>query len=183
MIDGGGTTVYSYDQEGQLSSEDGLWLDDTVNYRRFMYTESAPALTKSVAFICVIALCLVVSSDLPSNATPNELPNVNSSANISPFYRSINDVDLFFKTNKIPAEGQEIKNQSMDYYFVMAHPYSGMDTTDLYCFVKRGRGWAMFLKAFLWKAPFAGDVKFKVDGEFVNVICKDKVVLKVNPQK
>lgn len=32
MVDGIGTTTYTYDQVGQLSSERGLWPDDTVNY-------------------------------------------------------------------------------------------------------------------------------------------------------
>jgi len=34
MVDGIGTTVYSYDAAGQLLSEGGLWPDDTVS---FMY--------------------------------------------------------------------------------------------------------------------------------------------------
>jgi YD repeat-containing protein len=32
MIDGVGTTAYTYDQVGQLLSEGGLWPNDTVNY-------------------------------------------------------------------------------------------------------------------------------------------------------
>jgi RHS repeat-associated protein len=32
MVDGIGTTAYSYDKVGQLLSEGGLWPDDTVNY-------------------------------------------------------------------------------------------------------------------------------------------------------
>jgi YD repeat-containing protein len=32
MVDGIGTTVYAYDGVGQLLSEDGPWVDDTVIY-------------------------------------------------------------------------------------------------------------------------------------------------------
>ena len=32
MVDGVGTTRYSYDNVGQLLSEDGPWNDDTVSY-------------------------------------------------------------------------------------------------------------------------------------------------------
>jgi hypothetical protein len=32
MVDGVGTTAYSYNEVGQLLSEAGPWLGDTVNY-------------------------------------------------------------------------------------------------------------------------------------------------------
>lgn len=57
----------------------------------------------------------------------------------------------------------------------------GVDTTDLYCFVKHAERWTMFLNAFLWKTPRKQDIEFKISGEFIDVICKGAVVLKLSP--
>ena len=97
------------------------------------------------------------------------------------FFKTNEDIKAYFDKNGIPVEVKEIQAKKEKYYFVLAYPYSGIDTTDLYCFVKGDAGWGMFLKAFLWKTPFKEDVKFKLDGDFVDVLCKSIVVLKINP--
>ena len=148
-----------------------------------MRTKPIATLNRYIVFIWVTAICLGLSFHFLLNAMPIETQDSDLSANVRPFYKSIKDIDLFFTGKKIPIETKEVSNNSTDFYFVTAHPYSGIDTTDLYCFVRRGNGWAMFIKAFLWETPFAKDIKFKPDGEFINVICKDRLILKLNPQK
>jgi len=111
-----------------------------------------------------------------------DLPNPNVPLNVPGFCRSTNDIRAYFDQQGVPVELKEAKGKSESYCFVLAYPYSGIDTTDLYCFVQRGEGWVMFLKAALWKTPH-GSVEFKSDGDFMNVVCNGAVVLKLNPPR
>ena len=90
---------------------------------------------------------------------------------------------MFFDKNDIPSDGKLIESKTKKYYFILAKPYSGVDTTDLYCYVRRGDRWVLFLNAFLWKTPFKEDIDFKVEGDFVNVICKGVTILKLDTPK
>lgn len=93
------------------------------------------------------------------------------------------DIKDYFDKQSIPSTLEKIETEHEIYIFVKAHPYSGLDITDLYCFVKRHDRWAMFLRASLWKTPFDKDIAFKEDGSFIDVSCKGAVVLKINPPK
>jgi hypothetical protein len=112
---------------------------------------------------------------------PTELPP--STLQGSQYFHAVKDIKAYFDQQGVPVEVRELSGKAESYCFVMAHPYSGIDTTDLYCFVKRGERWGMFLKAFLWKTPFKEDVSFRLDADFVDVICKGDIVLKINPPK
>ena len=87
----------------------------------------------------------------------------------------------YFDQRGVPVDVNEVLGKQQHYCFVKAYPYSGVDTTDLYCFVKRSDRWVLCLQAFLWKTPRKEDVQFAVRDEFVDVVSKGRVVLKLNP--
>ena len=132
-----------------------------------------------VAFILAVLLSLGINGHSQTNTMSKELPS--SALQVPQYFRAVKDVKAYFDQQGVPIELKEVSGKTETYCFITAHPYSGVDTTDLYCFVKRGERWGIFLKAFLWKTPFKEDVEFKLDGDFVDVICRATVVLKINP--
>jgi hypothetical protein len=84
-----------------------------------------------------------------------------------------------------------MQTKDRSYCFVMAHRLFGRsncvtfdplwcaDTTDFYCFVKTDNGWVPFLKAHAKGLPW--ELDFQAEGNFINVINKNSVVLKLNP--
>jgi hypothetical protein len=131
--------------------------------------------------LLVLGVLLAVGMDCHSQsiATPKGLPWY--TLNVPKFFPTVQAIKLYFDQQGVPAELAQVKGTSHTYCFVTAHPYSGIDTTDLYCFVKRDEKWEEFLKAYLFRTPFQQDVQFKTDGDFVDVLCKGIVSLKINP--
>jgi hypothetical protein len=115
----------------------------------------------------------MMAKDLPNPAEPFDVPR---------FFTSTNAIKTHFETNGVPTELKQTQSKSETYCFVLACPYSGVDSIDLYCFVRSGEGWAMFLKAYLWKTR-PGTVELKPNGNFVDVLRDDEVILKINPPK
>ena len=130
----------------------------------------------------LVVLCASWNACSPSKAMAKDLPDPNVPLNVPGFCRSTNDIKMYFDQHGVPVEIRGAKGKTESYCFVLASPYSGMDTTDLYCYVKAGEGWLIFLQATLWKTGPAS-VDFKADGDFMNVLRNDSVVLKINPPK
>ena len=98
-------------------------------------------------------------------------------------FRTIGDIKQFFSVEKYAAEFKQVEGKADSYFFVLASPYD-IVATDVYCFVKRHSNWHMFIKAHLFDTPgFDEKVKFQVDGDFVDVVCKGVVIIKLNAPK
>jgi hypothetical protein len=98
-------------------------------------------------------------------------------------FATITNVEEYFKSQDCPIGIVEFQGRDERYLFVKAYPYSGIDTTDLYCFVKRNQRWTIFAKAFLWKTPSKDDVSFRENGDSVEVYSKGVLTLKLRPIK
>ena len=144
-----------------------------------MYCKHIIDSLKRLSFLLCILLVSGISGQSQTNTMSKELPS--SAVQVPQYFRAVKDIKAYFDQQGVPTELNELQNGAETYCFITAHPYSGVDTTDLYCFVKRGERWGLFLKAFLWKTPFKENVEFKTDGDFIDIICKGIVVLKINP--
>jgi hypothetical protein len=113
------------------------------------------------------------SQDLPKNLEKSGVPR---------FCKSTNEISGYFKEKGVPVEIKEIQGKNENFCFVLAYPYSGVDTADLYCYVKSGEGWGLFLTATLSNSG-PNSIEIKPEGDFMDVICRGVVVLKVNPPK
>lgn len=142
-------------------------------------TSSLSLIVRLAGLVVVLCVCYALAN---TNIMSKDLPNPNVPLNVPGFCRSTNDIKAYFDQQGVPVELKEAKGKYETYCFVLAYPYSGIDTTDLYCFVQRGEGWLMFLKAALWKTRH-GTVEFKSDGDFMNIVRDGAVVLKLNPPK
>ena len=134
----------------------------------------------------ILILCMPIIYGVNTYSQTNiMLTGVTSSSALegSQYFNASRDIKAYFSQQGIPAELKELLGRTESYCFVTAHPYSGLDTTDLYCFVKQGERWRMFLKAFLWKTHRKEDVEFRVHGDLVEVVRKGVVVLAINPPK
>jgi hypothetical protein len=111
-------------------------------------------------------------------------------------FSSVDDIQTRFEerlSNRqgIPLYLKEIQTKDRSYCFIMAHRLLGRsncvtfdplwcaDTTDFYCFVKTKDGWVPFLKAHAKGLPW--DLDFQAEGNFIDVMSKSAVVLKLNP--
>jgi hypothetical protein len=138
-------------------------------------------LKRFVYLLGISAIFLISPTGYSQTVTSKALAS--GAIEVPRYLHTTNEIGAYFDQHHVPAELSEVRGKNENYCFVLAHPYSGVDTTDLYCFVKAGDGWGMLLKTYLWKTPFRKDVEFKADGDFVDVICKGVVVLKINPPK
>lgn len=75
-------------------------------------------------------------------------------------------------------------------YFILAYPYSGVNTKDLYCFDNASDNlWLLYLKAYLSEepphrgGPSRLSVDFTVDGDYIDIVHNGDVELKVKPPK
>ncbi|HXC99904.1 MAG TPA: hypothetical protein VN048_11220 [Verrucomicrobiae bacterium] len=118
----------------------------------------------------------------PIEAMSEDLPKNPGKSGVPQFCKSTNEISAFFKEKGVPVEVKEIQGKNENFCFVLAYPYSGVDTTDLYCYVKAGEGWGLFLTAALWKSG-PNSIEIKPEGDFMDVTCRGVVVLKVNPPK
>jgi hypothetical protein len=137
-------------------------------------------------FLVVIALtylveCLAENPNVAPSESTSGLPPLHKMM-LPSFFSSVQEIKGFLKKERVPADIKEVAGKSDRFCFICAYPYSGEDTTDLYCFVWRGEGWLKFLSAGIWSAP-PGTLEFVVDGDFVDVKSKGVVVLKLNPPK
>jgi len=124
-----------------------------------------------VVFVLVLfSLQTIVGSEPNMPANQKKLPA---------FFNSAQELNDFLKQQKLPADVEVASTKSGSYCFVFAYPYSGMDTTDLYCYVKEGDMLGLYLTATLFRTP-PKKAKVSVDGDFVDVICKEKLVLKIS---
>ncbi len=96
---------------------------------------------------------------------------------VAQFSRATNDIVAQFVGEGIPVDTTEIVAKKARYFLLRAYPYSGVDTTDIYCFVWRNSEWSMYLRAFLPATPRREDVSLRERGEFVDVLSKGKLVL------
>jgi hypothetical protein len=116
-----------------------------------------------------------------TNSAPTGAHPPSFSLEVPYYFHDTKDIETYFDRHGHSARVKEIQGKAKTYVFVMDQPYSGVDTTDLYCFTKRGDNFQMFSKTFLWKTINENDVEFKTEGSFVNVIVRKMVVLKINP--
>jgi hypothetical protein len=111
-----------------------------------------------------------VAQDFPD---PANLPR-----GVPGFFASTNAIDTYFAERHVPREAKQAQNGPEIYYFVLAYPYSGTDTTELYCFVRGGEGWTLFLQASLWQTP-PKTVELEVSGEFIDVLRSGDVTIRL----
>jgi hypothetical protein len=137
---------------------------------------------KSVGMLAFVLCVLLVADGIGHSQTNTASKGPPAYAlEVPGYFPAVNAIKGYFDQQGVTVKIKELSGRTDAFCFVRAYPYSGVDTTDLYCFVKRDGEWLMFLKAFLWRASI--DVEFKVDGDFVDVICRGVVVLKINPPK
>lgn len=122
-----------------------------------------------LGFLAVCFLNTTLSKDLPDPAKRLDVPRS---------FLSTNQIQKFFKDRNIPTELKQVQGKRLLYCFASASPYSGVNTTELFCFVKDDAGWALILTATLWKS---GSLEFKQNGDFMDVVSFGVVVLKINP--
>jgi hypothetical protein len=128
----------------------------------------------------VVAYCLICSCWALYGAMPKELRNTGEPFNPSPgIFASTNAIDTYFETNGLPAVVKEVQTKSTKYCFVWAFPYSGMDATLLYCYVKYERGWMLYFQAGLIRTDPNADLKFKANGDYVDVIREGELLFKI----
>jgi hypothetical protein len=142
---------------------------DAMN-RKYFYNTVMWQLSLS----CVICLMALDPSQL-NQALANELPSTR--LEVPSFFYTTKAIKGYFDQQGVPAEVEEIHGKYEQYCFIKAFPYSGIDTTDLYCCVNRNGRWTVFLKAYLFRTPPGSKVEFKTDGDFMDVVCKGVVVL------
>src|SRR5579871_310393 len=75
-------------------------------------------------FVC----CAICNIWLPTKTMAKDLPNPTDPFNVPAFFASTHAIKAHFETNGVPAELKEAQSKSANYCFVLAHPYSGMDT-------------------------------------------------------
>ena len=116
-----------------------------------------------------------------TNQMQKELPSF--PLKVPELFHTVKEIGNYFDRQGVPSDVKELQGKVEAFRFVKAYPYSGSDTTDLYCFIKEGDAWVMFLKTFLWDTPHGSIVEFSVNGDFVDVIQGGQVVLKLNPYR
>jgi hypothetical protein len=130
----------------------------------------------------VLIWCAIFGALLTPKIMANELPNPGEPFNVAGVFLSTNAILAHFKSSGVPAEIKQAQTKSEAYCFVLAFPYSGANTVDLYCFIHRADRWLLFLKASLWNTR-PGTVEFESDGDFMNVLREGKAILKLNAPK
>jgi hypothetical protein len=95
------------------------------------------------------------------------------------FFSSTNAIDTYFETNDMPALIIPVQTKSEQFCFAWASPFSGIDTTILYCYVGRDNRWVLYLEATLRRTPYNADLEFKANGDYVDVIREGDLLLKI----
>jgi hypothetical protein len=146
-----------------------------------MRQKSTSSLRQIVSLLGICAVWLSgITICISDEAMP---PNTSKTSQDFPtFFKADQDLKAYFIESYPGADTEIIQGKLRTYCFALVYPYSGMDTTDLYCFVKVDTGWLLFLRATLWKTP-PKSTHFRLDDDFVDVICKGNVVLKINPPR
>src|SRR6267142_3833317 len=104
---------------------------------------------------------------LPDSSVPLKVPDS---------FRSAKEIITYFADQGVPTETKELPPPPRNYFFLLAYPYSGADTADLYCFVRRDQGWRRFFTTALPNTS-RGPVDFKLNGHQINVLLNGAVVM------
>jgi len=91
---------------------------------------------RPLLILALAPACLCVFLNLPVRA---ELASHNFNA--FPPFQSKQDITNFFAQNHISIEVFELKNFSSENLVFASYPYSGLDTIDVFYFVKYGERW------------------------------------------
>jgi len=134
--------------------------------------------TNSILTYCFVAFLIsAVSGCCPQQPPPTK--QVDLFAYPPGAFASTSAILEQFRKAAVPFDLKELRGGEQRYAVVQAYPYSGADTTEVYCFVNRGGKWLIFAKAVLWKTR-PKSASFVANGDQVSVIAGGKTVLSFN---
>ena len=71
-----------------------------------------------------------------------------------PTFSSVNDITIFFSETSVPIKVLELKSHSTNNFILAAYPYAGVDTIDVFHFVKYGNSWKIKMVFFYLRPKY-----------------------------
>jgi hypothetical protein len=134
--------------------------------------------------VLVVAALFGLFASFGAKANCGALPGteaIQSSLNPPAVFESVSELNSYFEQHGVVAKSKLIQGHLRALCFVWDDPFSGVDTTLLSCYVISESHPVLFLRAVLRKTLPNSVSDFVVDGDFVDVVCKGQVILKINP--
>ena len=125
------------------------------------------------------ALCLLIASVITAKAEIGS--NTHNIANLHHF-GSVQEITNYFQKVKVPIEVLELKNFSKEHFLFAAFPYSGLDTIDVYCYVKYGEQWDIKMLYFHLR-PKARSLTVEETADQIVVFCAKEEFIRLSPDK
>jgi hypothetical protein len=92
-----------------------------------------------------------------------------------PYFGATTEITNFFARADVPVEVLHLKNLNTNNFVLCAFPYSGVDTIDVFYFVKYGEGWKLKMLYFCLQ-PKSRHLEATIENS-------DKIVLRAKQQE
>jgi hypothetical protein len=95
-------------------------------------------------------------------------------------FSDTNVLKSYFAGKRIPVDVRALHDSTNQYIAVLVMPYSGVDTTQVYCYAQRGGMWLFLAAINVWSGG-ARSLDIKVEDNALVILRRGRVVFKASP--